>query len=257
MSSSFYHNKNIDVNKQEEEVINDRTILSIRSIEINRYKNELLVGDMNGTLYIYDMNDYKLYKKISVCDTGIEDMSISPRGSVLGIVTRSGESFICDSTRNYQKILVLEQPYDDYTMKNSSTYRRMRLIQDELERSNIFDHISSSNNAGLSYNRYYVKTESAMKSVTVHNNNTIRLHQIYRDDLTVSSYVKIEYHIDGVCTSYDIHPSNDYIIVISNIGYMYVFKLINGDMRMKVSIPTRCNSRYVLYRHHDRSVRSV
>ena len=251
----------------EDEVINQRENFSIRSVEFNHHKNELIVGDMLGCLSIFDCDDYKLSRKVSLATSGIEDLSISPKGSVLGVSLSSGESFLCDCSRNYQKILVLESSYDDYRLKASGLVKSIRLIQDELERSSIFENLadnSSSMNVNLSsaaykttnrsasppllgksnFPKYYVKTENAIKSVTVHNSSTLRLQQIYRDDFTISATSKTVYCVDGKLTSFQVHPSNDYIIVLSNIGFLYIFKLINADLRVKIAIPSLSRSKH-------------
>lgn len=248
MSSTFYHNKGLPL-KSEAEVINQRESFSVKSVEFNLSKNELLVGDMMGTLSVFDIEDYKLTRKVNLGQGGIEDMAISPRGSVLGVALSSGETILCDCTRHYQRLLVLESAYDDYTLKASSSLKRIRVIQDELERSTLFESLAenrsmlSQNRSGLvgsrtPYQKYYMKTETALKAVTVHNANTLRLQQIYRDDLTISANVKVAYCIDGKCTAFEIHPSNDYLLVVSNIGYLYVFKLVNGDMRVRINVPS-------------------
>ena len=38
------------------------------------------------------------------------------------------------------------------------------------------------------------------------------------------------YEIDGVITGFDVHPSLDYIIVSSDQGFYYVFRIETGEM---------------------------
>ena len=159
--------------------------------------------------------------------------------------------------------------------------KSIRLIQDDLERSSIFENLadnSSNMNVNLSsgmyksaprsaspallgksnFPKYYVKAENAIKSITVHNSSTLRLQQIYRDDLTISATGKTVYCVDGKLTSYQVHPSNDYIIVLSNVGFLYIFKLINADLRVKIPIPSLSRGRLALMcRLGDRSFRIV
>ena len=268
MSSNLYHSKNLNPAKSEEEVINKKQSFSIKSAEFNTHKNELLVGDMMGNLIIFDCEDYKLVRKIHLSNSGIEDINISPRGSLLGVALSSGESFLCDCSRGYQKILTLENSYDDHSLKDSAFYKGVKIIQDELERSSVFELLAesrpmasamrSSNLSKVNYQKYYVKSENALKSITVHNSNTLRLQQIYRDDLTISANPKTVYCVDGKCTSFQVHPSNDYLMVLSNIGYLYVFKIINGDLRMKVNVPSMTSSSFLTKsRPNPRSCRTV
>lgn len=207
-----------------------------------------------GNLLLFDCEDYKLVRKMQLSKNGIEDLCISPRGSLLGVALSSGETFICDCSRGYQRILTLENSYDDHGLKDSTFFKGIKIIQDELERSSVFELLAesrpmasamrSSNIPKVNYQKYYVKSENALKSVTVHNSNTLRLQQIYRDDLTISANPKTVYCVDGKCTSFQIHPSNDYLLILSNIGYLYIFKIINGDLRMKINVPSMTGSRF-------------
>lgn len=207
-----------------------------------------------GNLLLFDCEDYKLSRKLHLSKNGIEDLCISPRGSLLGVALSSGESFLCDCSRGYQRILTLENSYDDHGLKDSTFFKGIKIIQDELERSSVFELLSenrpmasamrSSNIPKVNYQKYYVKTENALKSISVHNSNTLRLQQIYRDDLTISANPKTVYCVDGKCTSFQIHPSNDYLMVLSNIGFLYIFKIVNGDLRMKVNVPSMTSSKH-------------
>lgn len=252
MSSSFYHAKSLNPAKSEEEVINKRQSFSVKAVEFNLQKNELLVGDMMGSLIVFDCEDYKMVRKIHVSNHGIEDLNLSPRGSLLGIVLSSGEALLCDCSRGYQKVLALEAPCDDYTLKATGYFKAIRIIQDELERSSVFELLADNRSMAsalrstavgkVNYQKYYVKSENALKSVTIHNSNTLRLQQIYRDELTISANPKTVYCVDGKCTGFQIHPSNDYLMALSNIGMLYVFKLVNGDLRMKINVPSMTSS---------------
>jgi hypothetical protein len=267
MSTNFYHEKHSQPNKSEEEVINARTSCSVKAIEINYNKNELLVGDKLGNLYVFDCDDFRLAKKMNISHHGIEDLNISPKGSVLGLVLTTGESILCDCSKSYQKILVLENPYEDHTLKAAGVFKSIKLIQDELERSNLFESLTDNrsvvagNKSGvtpkINYQKYYIKTENAFKAITVHGSNTLRLQQIYRDELTISASCKIVYNIDGKCTNFQVHPSNDYLLATSNIGMLYIFKIMNGDLRMKINIPSMSRRTLFSARSHHRPLRSL
>lgn len=252
MSSSFYHAKGLNPAKSEEEVINKRQSFSVKAAEFNMQKNELLIGDMMGSLIVFECDDYKMIRKVHISNHGIEDLSLSPRGSLLGIALSSGEALLCDCSRNYEKILILESPCEDYTLKSTGFYKSIKIIQDELERSSVFEMLAENRSMAsalrstavgkVNYKKYYVKSESALKTVTVHNSNTLRLQQVYRDELTISANPKIIYCVEGKCTGFQIHPSNDYLMTLSNIGMIYIFKLVNGDLRMKINVPSMTSS---------------
>ena len=254
MSSKFYHNKNGVPIKSEDDVINERSNNSIKTVCFNKHKNELLVGDLLGNLYVFDFETFALAKKVSIANNGIEKICLSPKGGLLGAVLINGEAFLCDCSRNYQKVQVLENSFEDYTIKASKVFKSIELIQDELERSSLFESMSSTfdkstvsdRGAGsrINYRKYYVKSETALKAVTISNSNTLHLQQIYKDDLTLSKSVKIEYCIEGKCSGFQVHSSNDYLLVLSNIGFVYVFKLINGEIRLRIDVPSHSSSKF-------------
>lgn len=249
MSSDFYHNKNGVPLKSEEDVINERGNSSIKSVAFNQHKSELLIGDRLGNLFIFDYTDYSMTKKISLGQFGIEKLHLSPKGSLLGVVFVTGEAALYDCTRNYQRVQDLEAPFDDYTIKASNVFKSIQLIQDELERATMFEAFSGTNRSAIgnssktiNYRKFYVKNEVALKVVTSHNSNTLHLQQIYKDDLTISRSIKIKYCLEGKCSGFIVHPSNNYLLALSNIGLLYIFKLINGDVRLKIDIPSYSSS---------------
>ena len=42
---------------------------------------------------------------------------------------------------------------------------------------------------------------------------------------------------EGKITGLEIHPSKDYILVTSNKGKIYVFRIDTGELRRKINIP--------------------
>ncbi len=35
---------------------------------------------------------------------------------------------------------------------------------------------------------------------------------------------------------FEIHPSNDYILILSSVGYIFLFKLQTGELRGKIKV---------------------
>ena len=58
----------------------------------------------------------------------------------------------------------------------------------------------------------------------------------------------------GDCIDFEIHPSNDYVIILSLIGFLYIFKIYNAELRGKIIIGNICRSKdiylkiYIIYR---------
>lgn len=70
--------------------------------------------------------------------------------------------------------------------------------------------------------------------VSLHSPCSLRLQAFdaeYRTKLFQCSY-----ELDGVVAGFEIHPSNEYLIAISDQGFFYIFKLETGELRGKVPI---------------------
>lgn len=48
------------------------------------------------------------------------------------------------------------------------------------------------------------------------------------------------YRAHGTIVAYRVHPSNEYVIVLSHTGYYYIFNIADGDMRGKVTVEREC-----------------
>lgn len=46
------------------------------------------------------------------------------------------------------------------------------------------------------------------------------------------------FEIDGMITGFDLHPSGDYLVVSSDQGFYYIFRVDTGELRGKVPIMT-------------------
>ena len=70
--------------------------------------------------------------------------------------------------------------------------------------------------------------------ITTHNVSSLRLHQVYKSQGTLTSIVLTTYYVEGRIVDYGIHPSNEYLVVLSNEAFLYIFKLANGELRGKI-----------------------
>jgi hypothetical protein len=44
------------------------------------------------------------------------------------------------------------------------------------------------------------------------------------------------YSVDSLITGFDLHPSKDYVFVLSVAGYVNIFQLQTGELRGKVKV---------------------
>jgi hypothetical protein len=45
--------------------------------------------------------------------------------------------------------------------------------------------------------------------------------------------VKQFYRVDGKIRSYQLHPSNEYVVILTDAGFYYIFNVEKGDIRGK------------------------
>ena len=82
---------------------------------------------------------------------------------------------------------------------------------------------------------------------------TQRLLMVTRDDLLelievkvgqdkASGGVKQFYRVDGIIRDYKLHPSNQYVVILTKEGFYYIFHLDGGDIRGKQKVHDSSNN---------------
>jgi hypothetical protein len=61
----------------------------------------------------------------------------------------------------------------------------------------------------------------------------IELIQVNVEQEKATGTAKQFYRVDGTITDYKLHPSNQYIVVLTKEGYYYIFNIDGGDIRGK------------------------
>jgi WD40 repeat protein len=80
------------------------------------------------------------------------------------------------------------------------------------------------------------RTEFLVLAVTAPN--CIRLKMVDIVDNHMSKSLLSQFYItSGRITGFDIHPSKDYLLVTSNRGTVYVFRLDTGELRGTITVP--------------------
>jgi len=57
-----------------------------------------------------------------------------------------------------------------------------------------------------------------------------------------SGIVKQFYRVDGTISDYRLHPSNQYVVILTKEGYYYIFHLDGGDIRGKQKVHRSSNT---------------
>lgn len=55
-------------------------------------------------------------------------------------------------------------------------------------------------------------------------------------ELTCTRKTELFYRTYGKINDFEIHPSSEYVLAITDTGYLYVFHLKDGDIRAKIMI---------------------
>lgn len=74
--------------------------------------------------------------------------------------------------------------------------------------------------------------------VTSQTPNSIRLQQVEVKGNKLIKTPLVQYVIDeGKIAGFDVHPSNDYLLVTSTKGRIYVYRIDTGELRGTIKIP--------------------
>ena len=58
-----------------------------------------------------------------------------------------------------------------------------------------------------------------------------------KDNIMSSSQLNLFYLSEGKVSGFDLHPSNDYLLVTSSSGKIHVFRVDTGELRGTIDTP--------------------
>ncbi|EAS02174.2 WD40 repeat protein (macronuclear) [Tetrahymena thermophila SB210] len=225
--------------------------IQIKSICLNSLKEEIYCGDNKGNLYILDQTSGKYINKYNLSGFKICQMSISPGFKYLGVYLVTGLTLLFDCTNRFQLQIKLE---DSQEKQAYSINPGIILLEDSTNAKQSFKDsfsLNTINNVDKSFlsilhgtnnksKQYYHSSKSDNKflAITVHSQNSLRLHSISQTDINqMNSIVIANFSVEGLIQSFAIHPSNQYVLILSNIGYVYVFNIKSSELRGKIDVP--------------------
>ncbi|KAL4440897.1 hypothetical protein ABPG74_009310 [Tetrahymena malaccensis] len=225
--------------------------IQIKSICLNSLKEEIYCGDNKGNLYILDQTSGKYINKYNLSGFKISQMSISPGFKYLGVYLVTGLTLLFDCTNRFQLQIKLE---DSLERQAHSINPGIILLEDSTNAKQSFKDsfsLNTINNVDKSFlsilhgsnnksKQYYhtSKSDNKFLAITVHSQNSLRLHSISQTDINqMNSIVIANFSVEGLIQSFAIHPSNQYVLILSNIGYVYVFNIKSSELRGKIDVP--------------------
>jgi len=187
-------------------------------------KNGILAcGSNKGSIWIFDLFTGNLLMQRDVAAMKIVCMQFSPTGSHLLIAYSSGLINLYRFSGDLEFELQLEEPIITTEPISGNIYISAILTQLETNESSI----SSKS----------VSFDKVFSCYSTHNFATVRLHKILTYSGKTTKDIVCDYFIDeGKISGFDLHPSGEYIVIVSDAGWLFVYHTHMAQLRGKVKI---------------------
>lgn len=232
--------------------------LSLTALAVHPKYNYVICGNNQGSVWMFDLTKGVLLFHHNLTPLKIVEMTFSPSGNFLAVAHCTGLINLYDLRSNFELLLQLEGPLKMNTLSEklsklysigviiakdppaaSSYYpatEQMLNISKTANRS--IAPLNSNTDRGSSPVKGMQFEEPTFSALCTHNLSTLRLHKVYVKGGKVFEDPFIDLPIDaGKIAGFDIHPSNEYAIVISDAGYLYIFHIHLSQLRGKYQIP--------------------
>lgn len=81
-----------------------------------------------------------------------------------------------------------------------------------------------------------------MRVFSLKSPNVVQLQLVEVRDNKISIQPLAQFIVtEGKVTGFDFHPSNDYLLVTSSRGKIYMFRIDTGELRGSIKIPLHAN----------------
>ena len=231
-------------------------------MDIDWLLEEIYVGDNKGNLMIFDLKTGKIKQSLPI--SGFKISSVAVSLNYLAITQSTGLTSVFDKNSNFEISLKLEEAHVELGAQ-TKFFKGVRLLETDEElmfkkaaevsknSSLTMQNKLKGTNQGPYENTQASLTKdlnalkpSTIKAITVHNVNTLRMHQIHKSQNALTSISLVNYYVDGRIMDVQIHPSNDYLLVLTNEGIISIFKLANGELRGRIEVKPFSTSNYSL-----------
>ena len=64
-------------------------------------------------------------------------------------------------------------------------------------------------------------------------NDLVELIEVNISQTEIKGEIKQFFRVEGQIVNYAMHPSNEYVVILTNAGYNYIFNITQGDIRGK------------------------
>lgn len=180
----------------------------ITSLQVDWTGNEIYAGDNKGSLIVYDLASGQIKHHHQVGGFRISEIAVGSQ--FIGVAFSTGNTIVFEKGGNFENQIKLEEPLFEMGAKPKCK-RGIRLIDDEFfskiaqERLNKPSSIivQSKFETGSMLDKSYSSDLSSstkgfkQRVITTHNVSSLRMHQIYKSQGSLSSIVLANYYVEG------------------------------------------------------------
>lgn len=183
-------------------------------MDVDWQLEEIYVGDNKGNLMIFDIKTGRMKHSFPI--SGFKISSIAVSLNYVAITQSSGHTVVFDKNTNFEVSIKLEEAYVQQGTQ-AKCYKGVRLLETDKEMMFkkaadisknssivILNKVKQANQGTLDSSHASLTKEvnsrktSSIKAITVHNVNTLRLHQIHKSHNALTSVALVNYYLDGI-----------------------------------------------------------
>ena len=205
--------KNGDQNKDFSFQENGKNLHQIPAMDVDWVLGEIYIGDVKGNIMIFDLETGKLKFTHSIARCKICHIATSI--NYIGVTLATGETLLYDKNSNFRSSIKLEEAGAN-AGSQTKFHKRVCLLETDKERLMKKASEVSKNSSVMIQSRIRVSTQgsldntqanitkdlnflksSTIKVISVHNINTLRLHQISKNQSNLTGICLVKYILEG------------------------------------------------------------
>lgn len=205
--------KNGDQNKDFSFQENGKNLHQIPAMDVDWVLGEIYIGDIKGNIMIFDLETGKLKFTHSIALCKICHIATSI--NYIGVTLATGETLLYDKNSNFRSSIKLEEASAN-AGSQTKFHKRVCLLETDKERLMKKASEVSKNSSVMIQSRIRVSTQgsldntqanitkdlnflksSTIKVISVHNINTLRLHQISKNQSNLTGICLVKYILEG------------------------------------------------------------
>ncbi|KAL4489778.1 hypothetical protein ABPG72_022418 [Tetrahymena utriculariae] len=217
------------------------------SILLNILNQFQLVLKIEDHIHSIQPSNHKGYFRDIYC---ILDSSVASNEENIRQATRLSNqvqiSQNISQTLQQQQIQKMRQSNMNNSMLQDSLKKiKLQSSQTKFNAGSYFNQLNEV--GGLKNNTWQPQGKSSYKKedpnqflvIASNTHNQMRLHSVQINvlDDSVTGMALMIYQTEGRITGCDIHPSREYILILDDIGFAYLYKIRSGELRGRIEVP--------------------